>query len=149
MAFSEAMRPVSRSERQEQSDEDFLASVENATHPGEAFNHRAHLRLAWLCLREQQSLEAGLGRIRELIQSYATALGAPGKYHETVTRAWAVLVWSAARQTPRAGTFEALLEAHPELRDARRLSSHYTEARLHSPEAKASWVPPDVRPLPE
>ena len=137
------------SARQEQSDEDFLASVKDATHPGEAFNHRAHLRLAWLCLREQRGLEAGLARIRELIINYATALGAPGKYHETVTRAWAVLVWSAARQSPQARTFEALVEAHPELLDSRRLSNHYTEARLHSPEAKAGWVPPDVRPLPE
>jgi hypothetical protein len=132
-----------------QSDEAFLAAVESATHPGEEFNHRAHVRLAWLCLREQRGLDAGLGRIRGLIRNYATALGAPGKYHETVTRAWAELVWSAARRTPEADTFEALVEAHPELLDSRRLSSHYTEALLHSPEAKAGWVPPDVRPLPE
>lgn len=141
------MRPVSLSAKT-QSDEDFLAAVEAATHPGEAFNHRAHLRLAWLCLREQGGLDAGLSRIRERIQHYATALGAPGKYHETVTRAWAELVWTATRKTPGARTFEALLEAHPELLDSRRLSNHYTEAALHSPEAKASWVPPDIKPLP-
>jgi hypothetical protein len=142
------MRPVSLSVKT-QSDEDFLTSVEAATHPGEEFNHRAHVRLAWLCLREQESLDAGLARIRELIQHYATALGAPGKYHETVTRAWAALVWSATRETPGPWTFEALLEAHPELLDSRRLSSHYTEAVLHSQEAKSRWVPPDLNPLPE
>jgi hypothetical protein len=131
------------------SDQDFLAAVESATHPGEEFGHRAHLRLAWLCLREQQGLEAGLERIRTLIQNYATALGAPGKYHETMTRAWAERVWSAARRTPGAGTFDALMEAHPELLDSRSLSTHYSEALLHSPEAKANWVPPDLRPLPE
>ncbi len=147
MAFSGAMRPVPISKTL--SDKDFLTSVEKATHPGEAFDHRAHLRLAWLCLREQQGLEAGLARIRDLIRNYATALGAPGKYHETMTRAWAEFVWSAARRTPQAETFEALVEAHPELLDSRILSNHYSEARLHSPEAKASWVPPDLSPLPE
>lgn len=143
MAFSGAMST------REPTDEAFLAEVESATYPGEAFNHRAHVRLAWLCLREQGSLDEGLDRIRVLIRDYAKALGAAGKYHETMTKAWAELVWSAARRTPEARTFEALVQANPDLLDSRRLSLHYTEARLHSPEAKAGWLPPDVSPLPK
>jgi hypothetical protein len=89
----------------------------------------------------------GLERIRTLIREYATALGATGKYHETLTRAWAELLWRAMRETPEARTFDALLEAHPELLDARLLSRHYTDGVLQSPEAKEGWVGPDVRPL--
>jgi hypothetical protein len=130
------------------SDADFLAAVEAATHPGEQFGHRAHVRLAWLCLRAH-GFEAGLERIRILIREYATALGATGKYHETMTRAWALLVWDALRAAPEARTFQALVTARPELLDAKLLARHYTEATLGSAAAKEGWVPPDVAPLPE
>ncbi|XXF77983.1 hypothetical protein P2318_33795 [Myxococcaceae bacterium GXIMD 01537] len=129
------------------SDAEFLAAVEAATHPGEQFGHVAHVRLAWLCLKAH-GFEAGLARVRQLIREYATALGAPGKFHETLTRGWALLVWGAMRASPGARTFHALLEAHPELKDARLLLRHYSEPRLQSPEAKSGWVEPDVAPLP-
>ena len=127
-------------------DAEFLAAVEAATHPGEEFGHRAHLRLAWLCLRAH-GREAGLERIRTLIREYATALGATGKYHETMTRAWAELLWRAMGETPEAATLDALLGAHPELLDSRLPWRHYTDGVLQSAEAKAGWVEPDVRPL--
>lgn len=131
----------------ELSDGEFLAAVEAAAHPGEQFGHEAHLRLTWLCLRAH-GFEEGLERIRELIRRYAKALGAPGKYHETVTRAWAVCMWHAMRGAPEARTFEALLVAHPELRDAKLLWSHYTEGALSTPRAKEAWVEPDLSPFP-
>lgn len=152
MAFSERMRPVTISSpapsTEAESDARFFAEVEAATHPGEQFNHRAHVRLAWLCLRES-SFEAGLTRIRALIVHYATSLGAAGKYHETQTRAWALAVWHALQQTPKAETFTAFVEAHPELLDSKLLSRHYRPETLQSPTAKETWVPPDMEPLPE
>lgn len=152
MASSERMRPVSISSptpsTESESDARFLAEVEAATHPGEQFNHRAHVRLAWLCLRESP-FEAGLQRIRELIRHYATSLGAAGKYHETQTRAWALAVWNALQQPPRAETFTAFTEAHPELLDSKLLARHYRPETLQSPAAKETWVAPDREPLPE
>ena len=131
----------------ELSDAEFLAAVEAATYPGDRFGHRAHLRLGWLCLRAH-GLEAGLERIRTLVQRYATALGAAGKFHETMTRAWAERMQVALDETPGLGSFDAFLEAHPELLDARLLGRHYRKETLDSPVAKASWVPPDLEPLP-
>jgi hypothetical protein len=131
----------------ELSDAEFLAAVEATTYPGEKFGHRGHLRLGWLCLREQ-GFEAGLERIRTLVRNYATALGAAQKFHETMTRAWAERMQVALDETPGIGSFEAFLVAHPELLDSKILARHYRKETLDSPAAKAGWVPPDLEPLP-
>ncbi|MCP3137318.1 hypothetical protein [Pyxidicoccus xibeiensis] len=128
-------------------DAGFLAAVEAATYPGEDFRHGAHVRLAWLCLREH-GFEAGLARVRELIQRYAAALGATGKYHETLTRAWAELVQVGLDAAPDVTSFDAFLEARPELEDSRLLERHYRKETLDSVAARAGWVPPDMAPLP-
>ncbi|MBN1209762.1 MAG: hypothetical protein JXB05_33240 [Myxococcaceae bacterium] len=132
----------------ELSDEEFLAAVEAATYPGEKFGHRGHLRLAWLCLKAH-GFEAGLERVRALLLHYATVLGAPEKFHETMTRAWAERMQAALDERPALGSFEAFLAAHPELLDARMLGRHYRKETLDSPVAKAGWVPPDLEPLPQ
>jgi hypothetical protein len=132
---------------EELSDAEFLAAVEAATYPGEKFGHRAHLRLGWLCLRAH-GFEVGLDRIRELVRRYATALGAPEKFHETMTRAWAEAMQAAIDETPELGTFDAFLVAHPGLLNSGLLERHYRKETLFSPAAKAGWVPPDLEPLP-
>ncbi|HEX8705445.1 MAG TPA: hypothetical protein VF815_41815 [Myxococcaceae bacterium] len=128
-------------------DAQFLEALEQATYPKEQFGHRAHLRLGWLCLREH-GFEAGLARLRTLIQRYATAVGAAGKYHETITRVWAEHVQAALEATPQLSGFEAFLEAHPQLLSSGLLERHYSKETLASPEAKGNWVPPDREPLP-
>jgi hypothetical protein len=129
------------------SDTEFLAAVEAATYPGDRFGHREHLRLGWLCLKPL-GFEAGLERIRGLVRHYATALGAPGKFHETMTRAWAERMQGALEETPGCDTFEAFLAAHPELLDSKLLGRHYTKETLDSAQARAGWVPPDLEPMP-
>ncbi|HVG63373.1 MAG TPA: hypothetical protein VNA24_32710 [Hyalangium sp.] len=132
----------------ELSDAEFLAAIEAATYPGDKFGHRGHLRLGWLCLRAH-GFEAGLERIRALVRRYATALGASEKFHETMTRAWAERMQVALDKTPELSSFEAFLSAHPELLDSKLLGRHYRKETLESPLAKASWVPPDLEPLPQ
>jgi hypothetical protein len=129
------------------SDAQFLEALEKATYPREQFSHRAHLRLGWQCLREH-GFEAGLARVRTTIQRYATAVGAAGKYHETITRVWAEHVQAALESTPHLSGFEAFLAAHPELLSAGVLERHYRKETLDSAEARAGWVPPDREPLP-
>lgn len=131
----------------ELSDAEFLAGVEATTYPGEKFGHREHLRLGWLCLRAH-GFEAGLERIRTLVRTYAAALGAAQKFHETITRAWAERMQAALDETPEIGSFEAFLAAHPELLDSKMLARHYRKETLDSPAARAGWVPPDLEPLP-
>jgi hypothetical protein len=129
------------------SDDEFLAAVEATTWPGEHFGHREHLRLGWLYLR-RDGPEAGYTRIRSTIQRYATALGAAGKYHETVTRAWSAHVYGALKETPGLEPFGAFLQAHAELLNGRLLEHHYRKGTLDSDSARRQWVEPDVSPLP-
>ncbi|WP_257462555.1 hypothetical protein [Archangium lipolyticum] len=129
-------------------DDEFLAEVEATTWPGEHFGHREHLRLGWLYLRGCGP-EEGYARIRSTIQRYAQALGASGKYHETVTRAWSAHVYSALKETPGLEPFEAFLKAHPELLNGRLLERHYRKETLEADAARREWVAPDVSPLPE
>ncbi|WP_224373101.1 hypothetical protein [Hyalangium versicolor] len=131
----------------ELSDAEFLAAIEAASYPGDQFGHRGHLRLGWLCLRAH-GFDAGLERIRGLVRNYATALGAAGKFHETMTRAWAERMQVALDETPGLGSFDTFLAAHPELLDSRMLGRHYRKETLDSAAAKAGWVPPDLEPLP-
>ncbi|QRN97955.1 hypothetical protein JRI60_02410 [Archangium violaceum] len=128
-------------------DDEFLESVETTKWPGEHFGHREHVRLGWLYLR-REGPEAGYERLRSTIQRYAAALGAAGKYHETVTRAWSAHVYGALKETPTLEPFEAFLKAHPELLNGRLLERHYRKETLDSEAARREWVTPDVSPLP-
>jgi len=72
-------------------DREFVAALEACTLPSDAFDHRQHVRLAWLYLREQPLLDA-LPRFIASLKRYAESLGASGKYHETITYAFIFLI---------------------------------------------------------
>jgi N-formylglutamate deformylase len=82
------------------------------------------------------------------IQRLATHLGAPGKFHWTLTEAL-VRIMAARGAADRTRSFDAFLIANPDLMtDARGLVlRHYSEARLAGADAKRSFVPPDLAPL--
>lgn len=125
-------------------DEEFVRAFEDGTLPKEEFTHRAHLRLAWTCLRRDGFALGGV-RVIAGIQAFARRHGAAGLYHETVTRAWLALV--AAADSGEAASFDAFLEASPHLL-ARPLDRHYSPQTLASEEARARFVAPDREPLP-
>jgi len=131
----------------ELSDAEFMAAVAVAKFPGGKFGHRGHVRMAWICLRGT-SFEAGMDRIRSTVKGFATLLGVPEKYNETVTRAWAECVRAALEKTPEIDSFDAFLVAHPELLNPGLLERHYRKETLDSQEAKLGWVLPDLQPLP-
>ncbi|HJW09064.1 MAG TPA: hypothetical protein VJ483_05470 [Holophagaceae bacterium] len=91
----------------------FLAAVADASLPAEQFDHRAHLQLAWVCLR-QDGLEPGSPRVAGLIQAYAEAKGATGKFDVALTRAWMLRVGAALARTS-GDDFTGFLAASPEL----------------------------------
>ena len=55
------------------------------------FDHEAHFRAAWLCLRAAPFREA-LGRLRRGLKRLAISAGQPQRYHETITVAYARLI---------------------------------------------------------
>jgi hypothetical protein len=114
--------------------------------PGGEFGHREHLRLAWRELREHDR-EVALSRIETAIRHVAEAHGAPDKYHRTMTEAWAALVGYHLAEEPGLA-FDEFLERFPGLLDGGLLRRHFSTELLATPTARATWVDPDLRPLP-
>lgn len=128
-------------------DEEFLRQFEDTSLPDDAFPHRAHLRMAWLYLR-RHGPEQAIGPITEGIRRFATAKGAPGMYHHTLTLVWVRLAAAALQETPDLQPFEAFWRAHPRLAEKRQPQRFYSEVTLWSTAARAGWVEPDLAPLP-
>jgi hypothetical protein len=128
-------------------DEAFLAAFEAATIPGSEFRHRQHVRVAWLYVREYGTEEA-LRLMAVGIRRFAVANGATALYHETITRAWVLLVAAAVRRHPAIDGFDAFVEANPGLLDKETPYAFYRRETLASDAARSAWVEPDRLPLP-
>jgi len=141
------------------SDEDLEALVsgfENCTLPRARWTHRAHLGVG-LVYCDRMPAPVALALLRERIRRYNVASGgensATAGYHETITRFYVYIVrrfiaeereeWSSAEATLAERANRLYLRYGD--RDLPR--RYYSEARLFSVEARASWVEPDLRPL--
>lgn len=124
---------------------DFVRRFELRLWPYERWTHRAHLAVAVWYLR-QTPFEGALARARHHIQLYNRTCGEPDGYNETVTVLFLRLV--ARRLQARAGATAAELVA--ELAATYGIDwalTHYSAALLWSPEAKARWAEPDLKPM--
>ena len=110
------------------------------------FGHREHVQLAWSYLRAYP-IEAAAEVMVEAIRFLAAEHGAPGKYHETITRAWVHCV-AVHSQRWGAASFEEFIERNPELLDRTLLEHFYSPDLIRSQPARVAWTPPDLRPLP-
>jgi hypothetical protein len=113
--------------------------------PSGDFSHRGHLRVAWVYLRQRPFARAALCFGRHL-RRYAGSLGAAGKYHETLTWAYLVLINERLQAAPPGESFEGFLERCPELADPKGglIGRYYDKAQLASPSARQAFVLPRV-----
>jgi hypothetical protein len=123
-------------------DREFVAQFESCTLPPELFDHRNHVRLAWVYLKEEPLLGA-LDRFRRSLKRYAGSLGASAKYHETITFAFLFLIHERMQPAPPAETFDAFAERNPELFE-KILLRYYREETLASALAREVFVMPDA-----
>jgi hypothetical protein len=119
-----------------------VVAFETATVDPSRFHHREHLYVAWHYLRVLP-LEEALARYVRHLRQLVVALGAPGKFHATMTWAYVVLLHDAMERTPGT-TFDELLALHPAILDHRggALAAHYEAAQLDSDEARRRFVLP-------
>jgi hypothetical protein len=124
---------------------------EDCTLPREEWTHAAHLTVALWHLLQFDWPEA-VARVRARIKRYNAARGIPttptGGYHETLTLFWLRAV-DAYLQAER-NEARALVHLANELaatHDKGLPLTHYTRDLLFSPEARARWVEPDLKPL--
>lgn len=128
------------------SDDDFLAMFERGDFSGDAFPHRAHLRMAWLYVTSLGPEEA-IRRAAAGIRNLAQRNGRPGLYHDTLTQAWVYAVAAGIAHCPPS-SFSGFVDQCPQLLDKHLLLNHYSPERLGSPRARATWVAPDLKPIP-
>jgi hypothetical protein len=124
-------------------DEELIGAFESTQLPAEQFTHASHVRVAWWYLRHSPLPEA-LSRFSVALRRFADANGAPGKYHETITVAYMLIIAERlddAREMSW-GVFAAanadLLERHPPL-----LARYYSDSLLWSERARRVFVMPD------
>ena len=128
------------------SDDEFLMAFIECRLPASAFDHRGHVRIAWLLL-QRYPLEPAIEQICGGIARFAAHLGAHDKYNRTMSEAPVRLM---AQGGTHATTFEEFVNANAQLLSnaGGLLARHYSPERLRSPAAKAGFVPPDRLPLP-
>jgi len=124
-------------------DRELVAAVEGCTLAGADFHHADHVRLAWIYLNELPLIE-GLERFSTALRRFAAHHGAAGKYHETIT--WAYLLLIHERMQREGGRdWEAFRAANADLFAWKPsiLERYYTPRTLASQAARSCFVLPD------
>lgn len=130
---------------------ELLRRFEDCTLPRERWTHAAHLTVALWHLLQYDWPEA-VARVRRGIKRYNAAHGVrttpTGGYHETLTLFWlrAVRAFLEAERN-EARSLVHLANELAETHDKSLPLEHYTRELLFSPEARAHWVEPDLKPL--
>jgi hypothetical protein len=125
-------------------DREFVAAVESCTIPCGAFRHADHVRLAWIYLRSYTLIEA-IERFTGSLQRFAAHCGVPGKYHETITWAYLLLIHERMQRSDPPCGWEGFRAANADLFDWKPsiLERYYAPSTLHSDLARRVFVLPD------
>jgi len=135
-------------------DDELLRGFEDCSLPEAAWDHRAHIRIAYIYLRRLPYKEA-LEAIRAGIKAYSAALGvrdtATTGYNETTTCAFVQLVAFTLRHYEDlfpTHSSDQFCDTHPQLLTSRVLRLYYSPSRRTNAEAKRRFLEPDLAPLP-
>jgi hypothetical protein len=123
---------------------DPLAAFERGTLDPAQFDHRLHLSLAWTCL-QRDGFPQGALLFRQQLQAYVATVGAEGKYHETITWAYLVLLnEELTLRSPPGEPFDAMIRRRPDLLDHRNgaIARCYSKSQLDSPDARRVFLLP-------
>src|SRR5262249_12244591 len=91
-----------------------------------AFDHAAHVRLAYIYLCEVP-VDAAVIRMKKALLAYLAHLGVdPGKYHETITRAWIMAVSHFMNESAACDSAATFMTKNPGLLDSKIMLKHYS-----------------------
>ncbi len=131
----------------ELTDAEYEAAFSSLLFPPNLFSHEAHLRLAYIYLR-QGTLEEAIDKTRTAITRFVDHVGAEGKYNETVTVASVKLLH---RMIAESSThhFKDFIAEHPELLSDFKniIRSYYTTHIFVNERAKREFIEPELKPL--
>ncbi|NIJ11905.1 hypothetical protein FHU38_002249 [Saccharomonospora amisosensis] len=110
------------------------------------FPHLDHIRVVFARTRQTNRTEA-IEFTRRGLRALTQRVGAPDKYHDTLTVAWARIIGTLTEQAPNLD-FDDFMRAHPELARSSLMDEYYSREVLHSAAARARFIEPDLRDLP-
>jgi len=124
-------------------DDAYLAAFEGGQVRGQDFRHLDHLRLAWACVRQAPDADAACARVSALIRRFATGLGHPEKYHQTLTVFWVRLLWAYHDRLGGVPFAEAVAH-NPAILDKDFVFRFYPRELLLGPQARSEWIEPPL-----
>lgn len=110
------------------------------------FNHTAHIYVGWCYLQRLDIIDA-IERFRAALRRLTIKLGVPGKYNETIT--WFFMLMIAEKRRGRAANDWAYFhDSNPELVGSASviLQRYYSQDRLTSATARELFLLPDKTP---
>ena len=119
-----------------------LEAFEAGTLDAASFDHASHVYVGWLYL-EHHSLPESIGRYSAALRRLTASLGVPGKYHETITWFYLVLIAERRETTRGQGWFAFRSENDDLFHAARILGRYYSKERLMGERARQTFVLPD------
>lgn len=126
---------------------EFENQFKNAALDPKLFNHEAHLRLAWIYIKND-GIDKAVEQVCNQIINYTNHLGAANKYNETVTIAAVRAVYHFYLKS-RSDNFRDFINEFPRLKFNFKelLAQHYHVDIFNSEVAKSSFLAPDLLPF--
>jgi len=131
----------------ELTDTEFEEKFENCSLDSKVFTHEAHLRLAWIHIKNY-GIDKAIDNVRNQIQKYVELLGASDKYNETLTIAGVRIVYHFILKSKR-DNFKDFIEENKRLKNHFKLlvASHYQTDIFNSVAARKKYLHPELLPF--
>lgn len=126
----------------------FKEQVETCCIPVSDFDHKAHLRLAYVYL-VANDVNQSVTLMRETLIRLLRHVGIDPakKFHETMTEAWILAVHHFMKKTDIADSANAFIAQNPSMLDSNIMLTHYSADVLFSETARQRFVEPDLDPI--
>lgn len=126
------------------SDTEFETQFINCNLHPSIFNHEAHLRLAWINIK-QYGMEQAEKNIQEQLQNFVASVGAKDKYHTTLTVAAIRMVGHFVEKS-NVTDFKDFIIEFPQLKNNFKgmIEQHYSFDIFSSQKAKVEFMKPDI-----
>lgn len=130
-------------------DQEFRRAFEACETSPSEFDHAAHVRLAYVYLCGN-AVDGASEKMKHSLLRFLAHLGVDqSKYHATITRAWVMAVSHFMSTSAPCQSAHAFVQANPVLLDSKIMLTHYSAELLFSPQARQSFVSPDMDAIPE
>ncbi len=130
-------------------DQEFKGQVESCNFPVAQFVHRAHLRLAYVYLAEND-VNASIHLMKNTLTDLLMHAGiAPSqKYHETLTASWVLAIYHFMNNMEKSDSADEFIDKNTIMLDSKIMMSHYSPELLFSKVARKFFVEPNLAPIP-